>query len=174
MNGRILLLLALALLSYGSLQASYSLGQVLPTEQWSLALQSNAPPAVEVTTVGKFKLSLAGCQLTYEGSGKSGAVSFEFPGQCRFSRDGKGEIRVIRTGKTQTLLLEGSREEGLANQSQTKDCLTYIRGVVITAKEVRLSVQTQKVAQCLPAAWDEKMFHVFAARTQPIASSPRK
>lgn len=177
MRKKLLLLLALAIINCGSAQTKQSLNREASTNHLSLVQQPNASPIDQVTTVGKFKLSLDECQLTYEGLGKSGTASFEFPGRCQFSRDSKGEIRVVKTGRTETLLVESSREASFPKGSQTKDCLTYIRGVIVSAKEVRLSSQTQRVAQCLPAVWDEKMFRVFAAKTQslsnPLGSRPQ-
>ena len=65
--------------------------------------------------------------------------------------------------------VETSQATGTASGGESQDCVTQIRGVVVFAKEIRLSAQTQKVAQCLPAVWDETMFHAFAARTEPLS-----
>lgn len=169
MSKKAFLILALAVVSFASAQTRPSLDPNAPTKQLAFVQQSDSPPTAQAITVGKFKLRLDECQLTYDGMGKSSTISFDFPGRCQFSRNRMGRIRVVKTGKTKTLLVESSREAGLADGSKA-DCVTYIRGVIVTAKEVRLSTQTQKVAQCLPAVWDEMMFHVFAAKTQSFQS----
>lgn len=129
--------------------------------------------SAQTADVGNFKLSLAGCRLTYEGAGKTGAVDFDFPAPCQFSRNAAGAVRVVRTGNNQTLLVESSRPADPSTRLTASDCATFIRGVTVTPKDIRLSAQTQKVARCLPAEWDEKMFHIFAANTQP-ADVPSK
>lgn len=171
MWAKLIFLLAFAGTSYGLAQAAQPVAQDVSSGSSSAVPQSSASPTVQAITIGKFTLSLTGCQLTYEGLGKSGTIAFNFPSRCQFSRDSKGEIRVVKTGKTRTLLIESSHEADSPSGSQTKDCVTVIRGIVVGTKAIRLSVQTQKVAQCLPAVWDEKMFHVFAARTQAISGS---
>jgi hypothetical protein len=118
-------------------------------------------------TVGDFRLTLTDCTLAADGPGARTSVAFEFPGPCHFSRDRAGAVRVVDTGPTKTLLVEASRPAKTA-AAASPDCVTQIRGVVVSAKEVRLSVQTQRVAQCLPAVWDETMFHAFAARTEAL------
>jgi len=109
------------------------------------------------------------CQLTYKSPVSSGTVKFEFPGQCQFSRNSLGEIRVVQTGQTKTLLIESSKKVSPSVGLQTRDCDTFIRGVTVSENDVSLSAQTQKVAQCLPAVWDEKIFHVFAANKLPVS-----
>mgnify|MGYP000877275788 CR=1 FL=1 len=131
----------------------------------------SAQPSAQTARVGNFKLSLAGCRLAYEGAGKTGAVDFDFPLPCQFNRNAAGEVRVVRTGKNRTLLVESSRPADPATRLSANDCATLVRGVIVTPKDIRLSAQTQKVAQCLPADWDETMFHAFAARTLPTASA---
>ena len=96
-------------------------------------------------------------------------MTFDFPEPCQFSRDRAGAVRIVETGTAKTLLVEASRTAPLGAGLKSPDCVTQIRGVVVSAEEVRLSAQTQKVAQCLPAVWDETMFHAFAARTEPFA-----
>lgn len=167
---RICLLLSLTAISCGPGHT----GQ--PSQDVQVSQQPAAQPispssTVQTTAVGNFKLSLAGCRLIYEGAGKTGRVDFDFPGPCQFSRDRKGDIRVVPTGKTLTLLAESSGPADPSTRLSTRDCATFIRGITVTPREIRLSVQTQKVAQCLPAEWDEKMFHAFAARTQPTTTS---
>ncbi|MDS4071496.1 MAG: hypothetical protein RKO24_17970 [Candidatus Competibacter sp.] len=129
-------------------------------------------PTVQNATVGNFNLSLTGCQLAYEGADKTGKIDFGFPAPCQFGRDRKGNVRVVSTGKALTLLVESSRPADPSSSLSSRDCVTLIRGVVVTPREIRLSVQTQKVAQCLPAEWDEKMFYAFAAKTQPTGVIP--
>jgi hypothetical protein len=176
------LLLALAVIGCGAARTTPTPGQeerpaatapAAPAQQAAPARENPPSPAAQTLTVGSFNLRLNDCRLNYEGAGKSGEVSFTgWPGPCRFSRDREGQIRIVRTGRAKTLLVESSKPGGGggAVHAQTKDCLTYVRGIVVTAKQVLLSVQTQKVAQCLPAVWDEKMFHVFAARTEPVSN----
>ena len=119
-------------------------------------------------TVGPFVLKLVGCTLSYEGVGSRSTVTFEFPEPCQFSRDRSGGVRIVDTGPTKTLLVEASQPAKAEAGATSRDCVTQIRGVIVSAKEIRLSVQTQKVAQCLPAVWDETMFHAFAARTEAL------
>ena len=120
-------------------------------------------------TVGSFALKLAGCTLTYEGLGKKGSVTFDFPEPCQFSRDRSGGVRDRRHRSRRRRCSSRPRgPAGPAAGATSRDCVTHIRGVVVSAKEIRLSVQTQKVAQCPPAVWDETMFHAFAARTEPL------
>jgi hypothetical protein len=165
------LLLVLAIISCSSAETRQPPAKEVSADQPALVQESARNQTAQQVTVGKFKLSLTGCRLTYESQGKEDTVNFDFPGRCQFSRNSKGEIRVVKTGKTKTLLVESSSATGTPDGSPTKDCLTYIRGVIVTSKEILLSVQTQKVAQCLPAAWDEKMFHIFAAKTQSVSKS---
>ncbi len=165
--------LVLTAICCGSSQAGKEFSEGIPASPSSA--QSTAPlPTVQTAAVGNFKLRLANCRLTYEGVGKSGAINFDFPVPCQFGRNSKGEVRVVRTGKNQTLLVEGSRPSDPSTRLTVKDCATFIRGVIVTAKDIRLSVQTQTVAQCLPAEWDEKMFHAFAANTRPADPSSKK
>lgn len=173
MKKKICLLLPLAAISCGSGHAGQP-SQDVQVSQQPAAQPVSLSPTVQTTTAGNFKLSLAGCQLTYEGAGKTGRVDFDFTGPCQFSRDRKGDIRVVSTGKTLTLLVESSGPADPSTRLSTRDCATSIRGVTVTPREIRLSVQTQKVAQCLPAEWDEKMFHAFAARTRPTTTSSDK
>lgn len=134
----------------------------------------SAPPSVQTTRVGGFELSLAGCRLTYRGAGKTGAVDFDFPLPCQFNRNAAGEVRVVQTGKNRTLLVESSRPADPSTRLSAKDCATFVRGVIVTPKDIRLSAQTQKVAQCLPADWDATMFHAFAARTLPAPAATKR
>ena len=117
-------------------------------------------------TVRGFRLTLEGNQLRFAGNGSRGVLALEPWDAWGFSRDKAGSIRVVRTGGSETLLVETSRHVG----PLPSDCLTHLRGVVVTDKEVRISSKTQRVAQCLPAVWDEKMFHVFAQKTEPITA----
>ena len=91
-------------------------------------------------------MKLAGCTLTYEGLGKKGSVTFEFPEPCQFSRDRNVPLGSSRPAATKTLLVEASRPAGPAAGVTSRDCVTHICGIVVSAKEIRLSVQTQKVA----------------------------
>lgn len=169
MTHKACLLFFLAVICCGSSQAGKEFPEGMPASP-PLSAQSTAQTAA----VGHFKLSLAGCRLTYRGIGKTGTVDFDFPTPCQFSRDRKGDARVVRTGKNRTLLVESSRPAAPSTRLSAKDCVTFVRGVIVTPKEIRLSVQTQKVAQCLPAEWDEKMFYAFAAKTQPADDSSGK
>jgi hypothetical protein len=127
-------------------------------------------PAPQAITVGAFQLALQGCQLQYKGAGKSGSFTFEFPAPCQFSKDNRGHIRIVNTDNGPTLAIEASKpdEHGIA---PGKDCNTNIRGVLITDSEVRLSMHTQTIAQCLPAVWDALMFHAFAAHTVSVSEA---
>lgn len=167
------LLLSLAVLACNPGHAGKEFPEGQPTPPPPSA-QSSTPSSAQTTHIGHFKLSLAGCRLTYEGTGKTGAVDFDFPAPCQFSRNAAGVVRVVRTGKNRTLLVESSRPADPSTRLTAHDCATFIRGVTVTPKDIRLSVQTQKVAQCLPAEWDEKMFHIFAANTQPADASSKK
>ena len=159
---RPLLLLALALVGCDSVQGGVDRRTAPPTASRA----RRGADTNDVVTVGEFRLRLDDCRLTFDGPA-SGAARFEFPSPCRFSRDRGGIVRVVRTGESSTVLVEGSRPAAQSTVASVKDCETYIRGVIVTSGEVRLSIQTQKVAQCLPSMWDETMFHAFAARTQP-------
>lgn len=163
------LLLSLAVLACNSGHAGKEFPEGGPTPP-----PPSAQSSAQTAHVDNFKLSLAGCRLTYEGAGKIGVVDFDFPAPCQFSRNAAGEVRVVRTGKNRTLLVESSRPADPSTRLTANDCATFIRGVTVTLKDIRLSVQTQKVAQCLPAEWDEKMFHIFAANTQPTDASSKK
>lgn len=144
------------------------------SESLTLSAPSPSPPSTaQTTSVGHFKLDLAGCRLTYEGAGKTGVVDFDIPAPCQFNRNAKGEVRVVRTGKSQTLLVESSSPADPTTHMSVKDCSTFIRGIIVTRQEIRISAQTQQVAKCLPTEWDEKMFHAFAARTQSAANMSR-
>lgn len=160
------LLLCSAAISCGSAQTGQLAREAVGNSQ-PIATQPASVPQLQTATVGPFKLHLTECQLTYQGASKTGKVRFDFPVPCQFGSDRKGDVRVVRTGKTHTLVVESSRPADAADPLSSRDCITWIRGVVVTPQEIRLSVQIQKVAQCLPAVWDEKMFHAFAARTQP-------
>ena len=162
------LLLALTVLACNPAHAGKEFPEGMPP---SPSAQAGATSSAQTAEVGGFKLSLAGCRLTYEGAGKTGAVDFDFPLPCQFNRNAAGEVRVVRTGKNRTLLVESSRPADPATRLSANDCATLVRGVIVTPKDIRLSAQTQKVAQCLPADWDETMFHAFAARTLPTASA---
>lgn len=169
---RIFPLLLLAVISCGSGQAGQPPRDATSASPPIITQPITPSPTVQNATVGNFKLSLASCRLTYEGAGKTGKIDFDFPTPCQFNRDRKGNIRVVSTGKTLTLLVESSRPADPSSSLSSRDCVTLIRGVVVTPREIRLSVQTQKVAQCLPAEWDEKMFYAFAAKTQPTGVTP--
>jgi hypothetical protein len=167
------LLLYLTVLVCGPGHAGKEFPEEMPASP-SLSVPSTAPPStVQTASVGNFKLRLAGCRLTYEGAGKTGAVDFDFSAPCQFNRNATGEVRVVRTGKNRTLLVESSRPADPSTRLSAKDCTTSIRGIIVTPQEIRFSVQTQQVTQCLPADWDEKMFHAFAAKTQSAASLSR-
>lgn len=112
--------------------------------------------------VGNFTLQLTGSELTYQSSKKSGRFDFGFSSQCQFSRDQKGQIRIVQTGKTKTVLVESSIKAASGESG------TRLRAIVISTRDIRLSQSTQTVAQSLPAVWDEKMYHVLAAKTVPI------
>ena len=71
-----------------------------------------APPEPRDVTVGSFASKLAGCTLMYDGLGKQGSVTFEFPEPCQFSRDRNSAVRIVETGATRTLLVEASRPAG--------------------------------------------------------------
>ena len=122
----------------------------------------------ESVNVGNFSLQLTGSKLTYRSQSKSGEcdfadfADFAFSSKYRFSRNSDDKIRIVKTGKTQTLLVESSIKEA------NGDCLTKLREIVISANDIRLSRNIQTVSQCLPAVWDEKMYHILAANTVPI------
>lgn len=130
----------------------------------------------ETVTVGKFVFKLENCHLTYQGAGLNETFDFKFPEKCQFSKDAKGNIRQYKASKgTIVLAVEGSKIFGEKIVGSGKiDCETYIRGIVVSNKKVSLSWQTQKVATCLPAVWDETMFAVFAAKTQIFVEARKK
>ena len=142
--------------------------QVTISQESAEPSRSRSEP--QSTTVGAFQLILQGCQLQYQGAGKSGSFVFEFPEPCQFSKDNIGNIRIVKTDNGPTLAIEASKPDEYGTASG-KDCDTNIRGVLVAESDIRLSVQTQTVAQCLPAVWDELMFHAFAARTVPISEA---
>ena len=125
----------------------------------------------ETVTVKNVVLELKDCELTYKVGDKSESIKFDFPKPCSFSRDNKGSIRQVKTARnTTTLAVEGSRKK---DETNTGDCETYVRGIVIGRNSVNLSTNTQKIASCLPNIWDEKMFKNFAVKTEPLNSAAR-
>jgi len=167
------LLLYLTVLGCGLGHAGKEFPEGMPTPP-APSVQPSAPSGAQTARVGHYRLSLAGCRLTYESADKTGTVELDFPLPRPFNRNATGEARVVRTGKSQTLLVESSRPADPATRLSANECITFVRGVIVTPTDLRLSAQTQKVAQCLPADWDEKMFQIFAARTVPAASALRR
>lgn len=145
---------------------------LLGSLSWAEPDRVRAASIEETAAVGAFQITLAGCELTYRGRGTTGRVEFDFPAPCRFNRTRRGDIRIVKTRHGHTLAVEASRPSPVPGPGGSRDCETYIRGVVVGPRHVRLSVQTQKVAQCLPVEWDDTMFHAFGARTQPLTPEP--
>jgi hypothetical protein len=123
-------------------------------------------------TVGSTWLELRGCELAYGVGTGSSTISTELPPPCQFAKEADGSVRVVKSEGVSVLVVESSRSTPpLIAGGTTIDCDTRLRGIVVTAQGVQLSRDTQKVAMCAPAPWDEKMFHVFALHT--VAPSQR-
>ncbi len=128
----------------------------------------------ETIEVGNFKLTLSGCNLYYEGLGKSGVLKLSFPEPCMFSKNKKGEIRVVYTaGKTKTLLVGSYKEiEPFEYKGKIKKQYdTYARAIVISDTEIRLSREIARGSLGPPKLGDEedeKLFQILAADTVPI------
>jgi hypothetical protein len=71
---RICLLLLLAIISCGSGQAGQPPRDAAPANPPITAPPIAPSPTIQIATVGNFKLSLAGCQLTYVGAGLAGKL----------------------------------------------------------------------------------------------------
>ena len=109
-------------------------------------------------------MTLAGCALQYAGGGRSGSIELGLPGPCSLSRDSDGDVRIVEAEHGLVIAVESSRPARLPDER----CDTAIRAVVLEGNALRLSARTQRVAQCLPAVWDELMFHAFAAETLAV------
>lgn len=115
--------------------------------------------------VGALELTVEGCRLSSSATRESVDV---VPGRtgCRFVRDRSGRLHTVTTNAGPVVLVETARPS-TAPHARPNDCDTAIRGVVVSGRDVLLSRQTQRVAACPSFGWDEKMFHVFAAATEP-------
>lgn len=164
---------ALFLLSYLFISFSCAAAQITNNPQKSEPTSSdskaeNAQKDEKNTVkVGNFNLFLDGCQISYKGKDKTESFTFSFAEPCQFSLDDKGKIRIVKVKNNFVVAVESSQPQTNNESGKTvTDCDTQIRGVIVGKDFVRLSAQTQKVAMCLPFVWDEKMFVVFASRTE--------
>ena len=120
--------------------------------------------SVEIDGV-RLGLSAADCVLTAESSssetGEQRLVHrFEVPAACGFASDSTGAVRIVETDSGKAVMVESSRP-------LERDCETVTRVVVLTKQGPRVSKAAQRVAMCLPFAWDEMMFHVLAS--EPVS-----
>lgn len=124
---------------------------------------------IETVTVGKVTFKLENCRLSFQDSGKTQSYTFPISAPCQFSRNEDGSIRLVKVKKVFVIAIENSQPKNNPSDSTSKDCETSIRGVIVGKNSVKLSLQTQKVAMCLPFVWDEKMFIAFADKTVPFS-----
>jgi len=144
--------------------ASCSRGEQSAAASEPFRRETVSADADQAVRLGMYQLTLHGCTLRYANKAKSGSIVFAFPGPCGLSRDSNGAIRIVETDRGLVVAVESSRPA----QSPDSGCNTQIRAVALEGQARRLSVQTQTVAQCLPAVWDELMFHAFSAETVPV------
>lgn len=153
------------------------------TEKVIAQSDSHNIPDIESETivVGAFKLTLSGNRLQYEGAGQSGFVEFPFPKPCQFSKNTKGEIRVVNTItgrnqlKTKTLLIEAYEEiePFVYKNIVKKQYYCYTRAIVIFEDKIMLSKMSGKGVDeplKLGDQCDEKVYHIFAYETVPITA----
>ena len=139
-----------------------------PTPPAAIEIQT-ADSSAETVTVGNYTLTLNDCRLEYQNAEKTSSYSFPFAAPCQFSKDENGKIRLFKVKKTTVVAVESSRPKlDPATGADSKDCETQVRGVIVGKNSIKLSAQTQKVAMCLPFVWDEKMFTMFGAKTEPM------
>ena len=115
----------------------------------------------ESVLLGNYQMTLDGCALRYRSEDQSGTLELALPDPCSFSLNSEGGVRIVETQQGRVIAVESSRAAKLPGGR----CDTRIRAIVLAGKALRLSARTQRVAQCLPAVWDELMFHAFAAET---------
>jgi hypothetical protein len=149
-------LLAVALLACGA----SSEGEAPPQPPQPPA-PVDAAGSIELDSV---RLVLEECRLRYTSGQGAGAAELGLKPPCAFSRDRDGQPRIVRTERGPMVAVESSRPAPAPGEG----CETLIRGVLVEGGRVYLSEQTQSVAQCLPAVWDELMFHAFAAEMAPL------
>ena len=118
--------------------------------------------SVEIDGV-RLGLSAADCVLTAESGEQRLVHRFEVPAACGFASDSTGAVRIVETDSGKAVMVESSRP-------LERDCETVTRVVVITKQGPRVSKAAQRVAMCLPFAWDEMMFHVLASEPVPFGT----
>lgn len=132
-------------------------------EQGATAGISPSGPSSSRVHVRDLWLELRDCELVYGSGAAATPLPTQLPAPCQFAKGKDGAVRIVESEAGSVLIVESSRSEAAPSPGgATSDCDTRLRGVVVTAKGVQLSRDTQKVATCAPAHWDEKMFHVFS------------
>jgi len=84
---------------------------------------------------------------------KSQMYSLEIPWPCNFHKNRSGEVRIIRNGKYEYLLVEASTPV-----PDSHDCETHLRAIRATGKKAYISEYKDKVASCPPFQWDKLVF----------------
>ena len=116
----------------------------------------------KIAKIGAFSLYLDDrseqCELVYHAPFTQGRFALKLSPPCDFHRDYAGNIRVMKYGEAQILLVESS----LPDPKHPEDCDTQIQGVKIIDRRVMVSPEVSFVATCPPFQWDEKMFKTFA------------
>jgi hypothetical protein len=133
-------------------------------------LEAEKAASTEAIDLDGVHLQLKDCALIY-GRQSQPQKTYELgvPPPCRFARIMGGGIRVVDTAKGKSLLIESSRPASQDEPGYSRgDCDTRLIVVVVSASEVLLSTDRQRIAQCAPNEWDEKVFHIFSASAKPL------
>ena len=116
------------------------------------------------TVANEAEVSLAGAKLQLEDihqvchlknlSNHAKSYSLAIPWPCNFHKSKSGEVRIIRSGKYEYILVESSKP----NSERGHGCETYLRAIRASIQKVYISEHKDKVASCPPFQWDKMVF----------------
>lgn len=111
----------------------------------------------EIVIVDNFKLSIQDNDLVYEQNGISKRLDLGFSGEVHFLQENDGTPQIVNT-EWGTVVAVAQSDKA----TNSLDCDTVIKGVVIRDAKVYLSPKTQHIATCGYGSKDPKMLINFA------------
>ena len=80
--------------------------------------------------------------------------SLNIPWPCNFHKNKSGDVRIIRSGEYDYLLVESSKP----SPENSRDCETHLRSIRAAGEQLEISQHQDKVTSCPPFQWDDMVF----------------